>query len=111
MKGARGVGQQWEDCQLSFRFRAPLDPASAPELLATFCGAAGMVNHRMPNMSWLGLFGVLGAAEWELVSATSSVTGDGMTHYIGYFKRPLQAGRAVDDVVASGAASPGWNGG
>lgn len=105
------MGQQWEYCQLSFRFRAPLDPASAPELLATFCGAAGMVNHRMPNMSWLGLFGVLGAAEWELVSATSSVTGDGMTHYIGYFKRPLQAGRAVDDVVASGAASPGWNGG
>ncbi|MBF6591329.1 MAG: hypothetical protein IVW57_12500 [Ktedonobacterales bacterium] len=93
------MGQQWEYCQLMLKYKIPLSREAPPELLATFCGASGMVNYTMSTISWLGMFGTLGAAEWELVSATSVVNTDEATQYSAYFKRPVQLGRAADDVM------------
>jgi hypothetical protein len=94
------MGDQWEYCQLMYKVRLPLSTDSAPELLATFSGAAGLVNHLLPQQSWLGMFGALGTVQWELVSAQTTTTGD-LTQYSAYFKRPQRPGRAIDDVLAN----------
>ena len=93
------MGQQWEYCQLKFKMRMPANLDSTPELVATFSGPAGMVNHLLAQQSWLGMFGALGTLEWELVSAESDVTGD-VTQYTAYFKRPQRPGRGSDDVLS-----------
>jgi hypothetical protein len=100
------MGQQWEYCQLKFTMRMPAGQESSPELLATFSGPAGLVNHTLAQQSWLGMFGALGTVEWELVSTSSLISGD-VSQYTAYFKRPQRPGRAIDDVVANLAA---WQG-
>jgi hypothetical protein len=93
------MGQQWEYCQLQFTMRLPAGQESAPELLATFSGPAGLVNHTLTQQSWLGMFGALGTLEWELVTANSVITGI-LNQYTAYFKRPQRPGRAIDDVLS-----------
>ncbi len=55
-----------------------------------------------PDKTWGRMLGLLGAAGWEMVNFTIGKVKDrSILDAVAYFKRPVEAGRAVDQPAIS----------
>ncbi len=81
--------QQWEYCQLHVY--------EDPDWKVRYYGSSGKIVRNVGQMSDVAM-ARLGTAGWELVGITVFADSRGGGTNL-YFKRPIQAGRAIDDAL------------